>query len=234
MSISSLIDMPYEGHENEAVPPVSLLDELMHAAYDCLQQFRARGMPDTVERSVLDKAFTESTQSNSPRLRALISRFEKAIQAHDARLLHASHDTAALAAFSGSSIPVYSTSDTLARHEDAEALPPYGTALGAPASLHVSHDHAAPPAAPAGDGSFHHDPHAHKSHKTHNAPVSLNQHEHTAALPRYDGTAPRVSTHKRGRPSRKALPPQEQVLAALSSGSPPVARAQNLSEKDIA
>jgi hypothetical protein len=73
-----------DGHQNEFVPPISLLDELMDAAYDCLQQFRARDMPDTIERSMLDKALTES---NPPRLRALLSRFEKAIQAARIKLM---------------------------------------------------------------------------------------------------------------------------------------------------
>jgi hypothetical protein len=211
--------MSYEGHE--AVPPCSL-DELMDAAYDSLEQFRERGMPDTVERNMLDRAFTSN---DSSRLRALVAKFEKAIQAHDARLLDAS--TAALAAFSYSSIHVHSTSDTLARNapalrqEHVVALPPrpYGAACEAQTSrlLHESHAHAAPPAAPADDCSFYPDPRAH------NAPAS--RREHTAALPHYVGTAPRVSTAKRGRPGRTALPPQEHALAALSAEPPPVPRA---------
>jgi hypothetical protein len=185
MSISSLIEMSHEAHE--AVPPRSF-DEWTDAAIDCLQQDRERGIPESeasLATKMIERAFAEQ---DSNRLQALVAKFEKAIQDYDARL---SASTAALAAFSNSSIPVHSTSDTIARnapalrHEDAEALPPYGTALGAPALLDVSHDHAASPAAPADDGSFYHDPHAHKSH---NAPASLN--EYTAALPRYVGTAP--------------------------------------------
>jgi hypothetical protein len=126
--------MSYEGHEAVAAVPPCSLDELMDAAYDCLEQFRDRGMPDTVERNILDRAFTSN---NSSRLLALVAKFEKAIQAHDARLLDAS--TAALAAFSDSSVPVHSTSDTLARNAPA---------------LRQEHAEAAPPAAPADDCSF--------------------------------------------------------------------------------
>jgi hypothetical protein len=175
ISTSSLIDMSSESHE--AVPPRSL-EELMDAACDSLEQFRDRSMPDSVERNMLDKAITSSS---SLRLQALVARFEKAIQAHDARLLAGS--TAVLAAFSDSSITVYSTSDTLARnapalrHEHTAALPLYGTACEAPA-LH--HDVAAPLAAPSElpeDAPFYPETLAR------NAPVL--RHEHTAALPHY-------------------------------------------------
>jgi hypothetical protein len=125
--------MSYEGHE--AVPPRSL-DELRDAACDCLEQYRERGMEDNLERTLVDKAVQ---QDNSSRLQALVARFEKAIEA--------------LAAFSDSSIPVFPTSDTLARnapalrHEHTVALPLYGTACEAP--VFCRHDHAAPPAAPS-------------------------------------------------------------------------------------
>ncbi len=81
-NISSLTDMSDQGHE--AAPPRSLA-ELMDAACDFLEQYRERGMPNTVERNMLDRTFTES---NSSRLQALVARFEKAIQvhAHDARM----------------------------------------------------------------------------------------------------------------------------------------------------
>ncbi len=40
-------------------------------------------MPDIFERTMFDKAIEES---NSSRIQALVARFEKAIQTHDARL----------------------------------------------------------------------------------------------------------------------------------------------------
>ncbi len=144
ISISSLTDTSYEGHE--AVPPRSL-DELTDAACDCLEQYRERSMQDKLERTLVDKAVQ---QDNSSRLQALVARFEKAIQAHDARLAASTaalaalseisgtareapalrHDhTAPLAAPSEISIPAFPTSYTLARnapalrHEHTSALP---------------------------------------------------------------------------------------------------------------
>ncbi len=125
MSVSSLIEMPIqEGHE--AVPPRSF-DEWTDAAFDCLQRYCERSIPGySLATKMVKKAFTDQ---DSNRLQALVAKFEKAIQDSDARL---ADSTAALTAFSNSSIPVHSTSDTIApalRHEDAEALPPwkYGT-----------------------------------------------------------------------------------------------------------
>ena len=74
MSISSLIDMPYEGHE--AVLPRSF-DEWTDAAFDCLEQYRARGMPDSLATKMVEKAFAEQ---DSNRLQALVAKFEKAIR----------------------------------------------------------------------------------------------------------------------------------------------------------
>jgi hypothetical protein len=57
MSISSLIDMPYEGHE--AVTPRSF-DEWMDAAFDCLQQYRERAIPElSLATKMVEKAFAE-------------------------------------------------------------------------------------------------------------------------------------------------------------------------------
>jgi hypothetical protein len=150
---------------------------------------------------LLDKAITSSSSS---RLQALVARFEKAIQAHDARLLAGS--TAALAAFSVISITVYSTSDTLARneqalrHEHTAELPLYGTACEAPA---LCHDHAAPLAAPS-ERTLPEDAPFYPETLARNAPAL--RHEHMVALPHYIGTD-RVSTQMRGRPRKKALPP---------------------------
>jgi hypothetical protein len=132
-----------------------------------------------------EKAFAEQ---DSNRLRALVAKFEKAIQDYDARL---SASTVALAAFSHSSITAYSTSDTLApalRHEDTAALPLFGTACEAPALRHAP---AVPLAAPSEEVPLFHDT------LPRNAPASRN--EHTEALPHYVGTD-RLSTQKRGCP----------------------------------
>ncbi len=51
ISIASLTDMSYEGHE--AVQPRSL-DELIDAACDRLEQYRERGMEDKLERMLVD------------------------------------------------------------------------------------------------------------------------------------------------------------------------------------
>jgi hypothetical protein len=77
MSISSLIDMPYEGHE--AVPPRSF-DEWTDAAFDCLQRYCERGIPgSSLATKMVEKPFTDQ---DSNRLQALVAKFETAIQAH--------------------------------------------------------------------------------------------------------------------------------------------------------
>jgi hypothetical protein len=58
----------------------------MDAACDCLEQFRDRGMPDSVERNMLNTAITSSSSS---RLQALVARFKKAIQAHEKKAIQA-------------------------------------------------------------------------------------------------------------------------------------------------
>jgi hypothetical protein len=138
--------------------------------FDCLQRYCERSIPGySLATKMVEKAFTDQ---DSNRLQALVAKFEKAIQDSDARL---ADSTAALAAFSDSSITVHSTSDTLARnapvlrHEHTAALPLYGTACEAPALRHESHDHAVPLAAPSDDVSFYHDTLAH------NAPASRNE-----------------------------------------------------------
>jgi hypothetical protein len=83
--------MSDEGHE--AAPPRSF-DELMDAAWECLEQYRERSVYDKLERELVDKAVQ---LDNSARLQALVAKFEKAIQAHDARL---AVSTAALVALS--------------------------------------------------------------------------------------------------------------------------------------
>ncbi len=52
----------------------------MDAARDCLDQYREGSMDDTLEGTNVDRAVKESKSS---RLRALIERFEHAIQPHD-------------------------------------------------------------------------------------------------------------------------------------------------------
>jgi hypothetical protein len=116
---------------------------------------------------------------------------------HVARLLAAS--TAALAAFSDSSITVYPTSDPLAcnapalRHEHMAALPLYGTACEAASALR--HDHAATLAAPS-ELSLLEDCPLYPDTLARNAPASPN--EHTAALPPY-GTACEAPALRRAR-----------------------------------
>ncbi len=80
-------------------------------------------MDDSLAKKMVEKAFTER---DSSRLQALDTRFEKAVQTHDARL---AASTAVLAAFSEISLPVHPISNTLAcnapalRHEHTVALP---------------------------------------------------------------------------------------------------------------
>jgi hypothetical protein len=201
ISISSLTDMSYEG--DEAVPPHSL-DELIGAAYDCLEQNRVSGMSDALKRILVEKAVQ---QDNSSRLQAHVARFIKAIQAHDARLLTAS--AAALAAVSDGSITVFPTSDTLARnamnirrhyHSTVPLAKPRRCAMNM-GPLRCSDPLLLPP-------SEFSPPEEHPLYPTldtlaRNAPASRN--EHTAALPLYVGTD-RVSTQRRGRPRKKESP----------------------------
>jgi hypothetical protein len=53
------------------------------SASDLLDQFRERGMPDTIQRKVLDKTYEANDLA---KLKDLVARFEAAIQNHDAKL----------------------------------------------------------------------------------------------------------------------------------------------------
>jgi hypothetical protein len=59
------------------------IDDLAIKASDLLDQFRDRGMPDTIHRKVLDKTYDAD---NLEKLRDLVAKFKAAIEAHDAKV----------------------------------------------------------------------------------------------------------------------------------------------------
>jgi hypothetical protein len=64
-------------------PPVVDIDDLVMATIDLLDQYRKRGMDDSVERSIVKQTFEAD---NIEKLKGLIAKFEAAIQAHDAEV----------------------------------------------------------------------------------------------------------------------------------------------------
>ncbi len=66
-----------------ATPPVDDIDDLAMAATYLLDQFRKRGMDDSVQRSSAKKTFETDIME---KLKGLIAKFEVAIQAHDAEV----------------------------------------------------------------------------------------------------------------------------------------------------
>ncbi len=59
------------------------VDDLAMTACALLDQFRKRGMPDTIHKRVLD---TAHQTNNLEKLKGLVARFEAAIQIHDAEV----------------------------------------------------------------------------------------------------------------------------------------------------
>ncbi len=59
------------------------VDDLAMMASDHLDQFRKRGKPDSVHRTVLD---TAHQTNNLEKLKSLVARFEAAIRIHDAEV----------------------------------------------------------------------------------------------------------------------------------------------------
>jgi hypothetical protein len=59
------------------------IDDLALSASDLLDQFRERGMPDTIHRRILD---TAHQTNNLEKLKDLVARFQAAVQNHDAKL----------------------------------------------------------------------------------------------------------------------------------------------------
>jgi hypothetical protein len=58
-------------------PPIVDIDDLAMAATDLLDQFRKRGMDDSVQRKLVGKALDLESVEN---LKGLIAKFEAAIQ----------------------------------------------------------------------------------------------------------------------------------------------------------
>jgi hypothetical protein len=94
-------------------PPIVDIDDLAMEATDLLDQFRKRGMEDSVQRKLVGKALDlESVE----KLKGLIAKFETAIQAHNAEVAaaHAALEAQEFAALdhmdaSFSSFPSFST-----------------------------------------------------------------------------------------------------------------------------
>jgi hypothetical protein len=88
------------------------VDDLALMASDLLDQFRKRGMPDAIQRKVLDKIYEPKDLA---KIKDLVARFEAAIQTHDAEVAtaqaalsaHASQADGMHAPFSAS--PSFST-----------------------------------------------------------------------------------------------------------------------------
>jgi hypothetical protein len=98
------------------------VDDLAMLASDLLDQFRDRGMPDTIQRGVLD---TAHQTNNLEKLRDLVAKFKAAIEAHDAKVAAAqaalsTHESLAMEHASFSESP-FST-----------AIPPSGATNGNP------------------------------------------------------------------------------------------------------
>ncbi len=59
------------------------VDDLALTATDLLDQFRKRGMPDTIQRKVLDHTYDAK---NLEKLKDLVKNFKAAIEVHDAKV----------------------------------------------------------------------------------------------------------------------------------------------------
>ena len=70
MRVASLLNL-----SDEAMPSI-IIDDLIDAACGCLDQFCERNMPDSIEKTLLEKAFKDGDHGMS-RLQALVERFEK-------------------------------------------------------------------------------------------------------------------------------------------------------------
>jgi hypothetical protein len=61
-------------------PPVLAIDDLAMATSDLLDQFRKRGMSNSIQRTIVNRTL----EANNPeKLKGLVAKFEAAIQAHD-------------------------------------------------------------------------------------------------------------------------------------------------------
>jgi hypothetical protein len=79
------------------------VDDLAMMASDLLDQFRDRGMPDTIQRKVLNNTYDAN---NLEKLRELVAKFKAAIEAHDAKVAAAqaalsAHESLAIAHVDG-------------------------------------------------------------------------------------------------------------------------------------
>ncbi len=94
------------------------VDDLAMKASDLLDQFRKRGMPDSIQRKVLDKTYEANDLA---KLRELVARFEAVIQTHDADV------AAAQAALSAHASLAMEHVDGI--HASFSASPSFSTAL---------------------------------------------------------------------------------------------------------
>ena len=102
------------------------VDDLALLASDLLDQFRDRGMNETIQRRVLD---TAHQTNNLEKLRGLVAKFKASIEAHDAKVAKAQ---AALAAHESQAMEQCQEHTSFSASSFSTAIPSSGATNGSP------------------------------------------------------------------------------------------------------
>ena len=102
------------------------VDDLAMLAADLLDQFRDRGMNETIQRRVLD---TAHQTNNLEKLRGLVAKFKASIEAHDAKVAKAQ---AALAAHESQAMEQCQEHASFSASSFSTAIPSSGATNGSP------------------------------------------------------------------------------------------------------